>query len=166
MLPSFRLIAAAFLCGFVAVSVGLRLAASLNHLHAALPVGVAHAASIASSEPDGAPTLRTTLAAPVRYDRRFVATTPAAAPTSPSEMPQAIAPDMPVAVVAPPDEAGSVALALRLSDFAPQAGFDQIRSDAAESHAAATAEVEPSPDIEHPSATPAGDESDPDASPF
>ena len=38
MLPSFRLIAATFLCGFVVVFAGLRLATSLNNIHEALPV--------------------------------------------------------------------------------------------------------------------------------
>ena len=35
MLPSFRLIAATFLCGFFVVFAGLRLAASLNDIHEA-----------------------------------------------------------------------------------------------------------------------------------
>ena len=46
MLPSFRLIAATFLCGFVVVFAGLRLAASLNDIHEGLPVMAAHAAPV------------------------------------------------------------------------------------------------------------------------
>ena len=44
MLPSFRLIAASFLCGFVVVFAGLRLALSLHSFHGALPITAAHAA--------------------------------------------------------------------------------------------------------------------------
>jgi len=46
MLPSFRLIAATFLCGFVVVFAGLRMAVSLNDIHEALPVMAAHAAPV------------------------------------------------------------------------------------------------------------------------
>ena len=46
MLPSFRLIAATFLCGFFVVFAGLRLAASLNDIHEGLPVMAAHAAPV------------------------------------------------------------------------------------------------------------------------
>src|SRR5690606_32605325 len=46
MLPSFRLIAATFLCGFIAVFAGLRLATSLNELHETFPVMAAHAAPV------------------------------------------------------------------------------------------------------------------------
>ena len=46
MLPSFRLIAATFLCGFVVVFAGLRMAASLNDIHEGLPVMAAHAAPV------------------------------------------------------------------------------------------------------------------------
>jgi hypothetical protein len=53
MLPSFRLVAATFLCGFIVVFAGLRLAVSLNDIHEGLPViAAAHAA-------------------PVMYDLRF-----------------------------------------------------------------------------------------------
>ena len=50
MLPSFRLIAATFLCGFFVVFAGLRLATSLNDIHEGLPVMAAHAAPV-SIEP-------------------------------------------------------------------------------------------------------------------
>ena len=44
MLPSFRLIAATFLCSFVVVFAGLRMAVSLNDIHEGLPVMAGHAA--------------------------------------------------------------------------------------------------------------------------
>jgi hypothetical protein len=46
MLPSFRLIAATFLCGFVVIFAGLRMAVSLNDIHEGLPVTAAHAALV------------------------------------------------------------------------------------------------------------------------
>ena len=49
MLPSFRLIALTFLCGFVVVFAGLRMAVSLNDIHEALPVMAAHAAPVSNS---------------------------------------------------------------------------------------------------------------------
>jgi hypothetical protein len=67
MLPSFRLIAATFLCGFVVMFAGLRLAASLNDFHEGLPVMAAQAAPLAVAEAEdqrGGSTL-------VMYDWRF-----------------------------------------------------------------------------------------------
>ena len=75
MLPSFRLIATTFICGFLLVFGGLRLAASLNDFHAALPVMAAHAAPIAIAELE-----RSSSAAPVMYDLRFAVSTAAKAP--------------------------------------------------------------------------------------
>jgi hypothetical protein len=75
MLPSFRLIAATFFCGFLVVFAGLRLATSLNDFHAALPVMAAHAAPVAIAELE-----RSSSAAPVMYDLRFAVSTVAKAP--------------------------------------------------------------------------------------
>jgi hypothetical protein len=75
MLPSFRLIAATFFCGFLMVFAGLRLATSLNDFHAALPVTAAYAAPVAIAELEqGSP------AAPVIYDLRFAVSTAVKAP--------------------------------------------------------------------------------------
>jgi hypothetical protein len=85
MLPSFRLIAAAFLCGFVMVYVGLRLVVSLHVVHEALPVTAAHAGTFPAAgarDLPGAPQ-----AAPMRFDLRFVAISPVTAP-----MPAPLAP--------------------------------------------------------------------------
>ena len=49
MLPSFRLIAATFLCGFVVVFAGLRMAVSLNDIHEGLPVMAGHAAPVSGT---------------------------------------------------------------------------------------------------------------------
>ena len=74
MLPSFRLIAATFLCGFVVVFAGLRLAASLNDIHEGLPVMAAHAAPVsitpAADHEDG----RGLSSVPVMFDLRFAVT--------------------------------------------------------------------------------------------
>ena len=74
MLPSFRLIAVTFCCGFIVVFAGLRLAASLNDVHQGLPVMAAHAApvdhaGIADRE------ARRGRAVPVMYDMRFAVST-------------------------------------------------------------------------------------------
>ena len=85
MLPSFRLIAAGFLCGFVVVFAGLRLAASLNNIHEALPIMAAQAAP---APPTGTGNARGTPGAfPVLYDMRFVAS--ATAPLLASMTPHA-----------------------------------------------------------------------------
>lgn len=75
MLPSFRVIAATFFCGFLVVFAGLRLATSLNDVHAALPVTAAHAAPVAPAEREHGAS-----AVPVMYDLRFAVSTVAKAP--------------------------------------------------------------------------------------
>jgi hypothetical protein len=80
MLPSFRLIAATFLCGFAVVFAGLRLAASLNDIHEGLPVMAAHAAPLGIADGPGR-RLHTANASAVRYDLHFAL--PAAQPASP-----------------------------------------------------------------------------------
>jgi hypothetical protein len=75
MLPSFRLIAATFLCSFFVVFAGLRLAASLNDMHEALPVMAAQAAP-ASIAPAADREMRHGLSSvPVMYDLRFAVST-------------------------------------------------------------------------------------------
>ena len=78
MLPSFRLIAATFLCGFFVVFVGLRMAASLNDIHEGLPVMAAHAAPMTVAPAADRDARRGASSVPVMYDLRF-----AVAPVSP-----------------------------------------------------------------------------------
>ena len=79
MLPSFRLIAATFLCGFFVVFAGLRMAASLNDIHEGLPVMAAHAAPVSIAPVADREARRGLAAVPVMYDMRFVVS--AVAPT-------------------------------------------------------------------------------------
>ncbi|MBM3527962.1 MAG: hypothetical protein FJX62_07710 [Alphaproteobacteria bacterium] len=87
MLPSFRLIVAAFLCGFVVVFAGLRLAATLHHVHASMPIASAHAAALPAGALAEPPGLR--LASPIVYDLRFVGGNSALAPLPVSLTPPA-----------------------------------------------------------------------------
>jgi hypothetical protein len=81
MLPSIRLIAATFFCGFVVVFAGLRIAASLNDIHEGLPVMAAQAAPIQAA-PNANPAMRRGQSAvPVIYDLRFVAANTGFTPT-------------------------------------------------------------------------------------
>ena len=75
MLPSFRLIAATFLCGFVVVFAGLRMAASLNDIHEGLPVMAAHAAPVSITPAADREARRGLAAVPVMYDLRFAVST-------------------------------------------------------------------------------------------
>ena len=71
MLPSFRLIAATFLCGFVVIFAGLRMAVSLNDIHEGLPVTAAHAALVSVTPAADSEVRRGLAAVPVMYDLRF-----------------------------------------------------------------------------------------------
>ena len=75
MLPSFRLIAATFLCGFVVVFAGLRMAVSLNDIHEGLPVMAAPAASVSVMPAADSEARRGLAAVPVMYDLRFAVST-------------------------------------------------------------------------------------------
>jgi hypothetical protein len=75
MLPSFRLIAATFLCGFVVVFAGLRMAVSLNDIHGGLPVMAAPAASVSVMPAADSEVRRGLAAVPVMYDLRFAVST-------------------------------------------------------------------------------------------
>ena len=75
MLPSFRLIAATFLCGFFVVFAGLRLAASLNDIHEGLPVMSAHAAPVSITPAADREARRGLSSVPVMYDLRFAVST-------------------------------------------------------------------------------------------
>jgi hypothetical protein len=75
MLPSFRLIAATFLCGFVVVFAGLRMAVSLNDIHEGLPVMAAHAAPVSVTPAADSEARRGLAAVPVMYDLRFAVST-------------------------------------------------------------------------------------------
>jgi hypothetical protein len=75
MLPSFRLIAATFLCGFVVVFAGLRMAVSLNDIHGGLPVMAAPAASVSVMPAADNEVRRGLAAVPVMYDLRFAVST-------------------------------------------------------------------------------------------
>jgi len=75
MLPSFRLIAVTFLCGFFVVFAGLRLAASLNDIHEGLPVMAAHAAPVSITPVADREARRGLTAVPAMYDLRFAVST-------------------------------------------------------------------------------------------
>ena len=75
MLPSFRLIAATFLCGFVVLFAGLRMAVSLNDIHEGLPVTAAHAALVSVTPAADSEARRGLAAVPVMYDLRFAVST-------------------------------------------------------------------------------------------
>jgi hypothetical protein len=97
MLPSIRLIAATFFCGFVVVFAGLRVVASLNDIHEGLPVMAAHAAPI-QAVPNADPNMRRgQSAAPTIYDLRFVSSSASYAPTLVS-----LAPTAPPLDITPP----------------------------------------------------------------
>lgn len=81
MLPSFRQIAATFVCGFMVVFAGLRIAASLNDIHEALPVMAAHAAPMPADIAADPEMRRSQSAVPVMYDMRFVTSTASMMPT-------------------------------------------------------------------------------------
>lgn len=96
MLPSFRLIVATFVFGFVMVYAGLRLAVSLN---GALPVTTAHAGGHVLPTADGEARLASM---PAMFDTRFaIAPAPVVlARTTPSVLER---PSLPLAVVPPQD---------------------------------------------------------------
>jgi len=75
MLPSFRLIAVTFLCGFVVVFAGLRMAVSLHDIHEGLPVMAAHAAPVSVAPAADGEARRGVAAVPVMYDLRFAVST-------------------------------------------------------------------------------------------
>ena len=79
MLPSFRLIAVTFLCGFVVVFAGLRMAVSLHDIHEGLPVMAAHAAPMSVTPAADSEARRGVAAVPVMYDLRFAVSTVAPA---------------------------------------------------------------------------------------
>jgi len=74
MLPSFRLIAATFCCGFLVVFAGVRLAATFNSVNQALPVMAAHAASPIAALTDQEQRHHRANLVPVTYDLRFAVT--------------------------------------------------------------------------------------------
>jgi hypothetical protein len=81
MLPSIRLIAATFFCGFLLVFAGLRIAASLNDIHTSLPIMAAQAATIDAIPTADSVTRRGSLAMPAIYDLRFAPSGAALTPT-------------------------------------------------------------------------------------
>jgi hypothetical protein len=114
MLPSFRLIAATFLCGFAVIFASLRLAASLNELHEALPVTASRAAPSEMLPPVDADMRRSAAAVPPMYDLRFAVSAaslmpmraslaiPAVNRTAPTALPPAIMqPAVDLAVLTP-----------------------------------------------------------------
>ena len=104
MLPSFRLIAVTFLCGFFVVFAGLRLAASLNDIHEGLPVMAAHAAPVSIAPVADREARRGLTAVPVMYDLRFAVST--VAPTLVRLPPTVLdRPAPPLAIVPPEDVA-------------------------------------------------------------
>jgi hypothetical protein len=102
MLPSFRLIAATFLCGFFVVFAGLRLAASLNDIHEGLPVMAAHAAPVSITPVADREARRGLAAVPVMYDMRFVIST--VAPTLVRVPPTVLDQPAPPLSIVPPED--------------------------------------------------------------
>ena len=89
MLPSIRLIAATFFCGFLLVFAGLRIAASLNDIHTSLPMMAAQAAVIEGSQNADLAARRGSAAMPVIYDLRFAPSGATLMPTLASLRPAA-----------------------------------------------------------------------------
>jgi hypothetical protein len=149
MLPSFRLIAATFLCGFLAVFAGLRLVASLHNNHGAWPVMSAHAAPapiIAIVDQD---MRRGQAAMPMMYDLRFVVSAASLAPISESMTLRAIdrtAPLAPPLVIAPSLHEGVG------KDQAPAPAASE--SEPAEPNTSAVAAINPEAAAEAASAIP------------
>ncbi len=102
MLPSFRLIAATFLCGFVVVFAGLRMAVSLNDIHEGLPVVAAPVASVSVTPAADSEARRGLAAVPVMYDLRFAVSTvsPTIVRTAPTVFDR---PAPPLAITPPQD---------------------------------------------------------------
>lgn len=133
MLPSLRLIVAGFLCGFVVVYAGLRLATSLNAIHQAFPITVAQAALAPSVG-----TSTTRAAVPLLYDMRFVASAAASAPVFASVMPEALERVMP-----PPFPADDVR---KDQDAPPEPGTTVAAIDPAPAPAVELAPLNPQPE--------------------
>src|SRR4029079_14197260 len=93
MLPSIRLIAATFFCGFLVVFAGLRLAASLNDFHEGLPVMAAPAAPLSLAPAADREIRRGVSAVPVIYDLRFAVVS--APPVLMAAVPQTVEPPPP-----------------------------------------------------------------------
>jgi hypothetical protein len=158
MLPSFRLIAAGFLCGFVVVFAGLRLATSLNNIHEALPIMAAQAAPAPSAGIGNARGMPG--AFPVLYDMRFVAsaTAPLLASMTPHALERAITPRALERAMTPRAlERAMPAPSLRIEDFTkdtavapaapsvPVAAIDPAPKAPAPAAAVAPAALEPQP---------------------
>jgi hypothetical protein len=130
MLPSFRLIAATFLCGFFVVFAGLRLASSLNDIHEGLPVMAAHAAPVSITPVADREARRSLAAVPLMYDMRFVSAT--VAPTLVRLPPMAL--DQPLSIVPPDEFDGKGSL-----DAAPEAEAAKDATEPAEPEATVAA---------------------------
>jgi hypothetical protein len=102
MLPSFRLVAATFLCGFVVVFAGLRMAVSLNDIHEGLPVMAGHAAPVSVTPAADNDARRGLATVPVMYDLRFAVSTvsPTVARVAPMVFDR---PAPPLAIIPPQD---------------------------------------------------------------
>ena len=146
MLPSFRLIAATFLCGFLVVFAGLRMAASLNDIHEGLPVMAAHAAPVSIAPMADREMRRGQSAVPVMYDLRF-AVSPAS-PTLASVAP--LAPDRPAPPMslAPPEDVAKEAP----EGHAAQETANQVTKEA---FSAIEPEAPPASPLPEPAAEPA-----------
>lgn len=113
MLPSFRLIAATFICSFFVVFVGLHMAASLNDIHEGLPVMAAHAAPMSVAPAADRDARRGVSSVPVMYDLRFAVSpvSPILVRSAPTLIERPV-PQLPLAILAPdipPQEAAEPA---------------------------------------------------------
>jgi len=159
MLPSFRLIAATFLCSFFVVFVGLRMAASLNDIHEGLPVMAAHAAPMTVAPAADRDARRGASSVPVMYDLRF-----AVAPVSPilvRSAPTLIerpVPQLPLAILPPdisPREAAEPAAQPEATVAAIDRDADIAPAPSAIAEPPSTIVIEPLPAIESAAEAPA-----------
>jgi hypothetical protein len=160
MLPSFRLIAATFLCGFVVVFAGLRLAASLNVIHESLPVMAAHAAPMPVAPAADREARRSASSVPVMYDLRFAvnAISPTLVRNVPSAIDRAI-PLLPLAILPPdlaPAEAQTPEAETAVAALAPAAPVETPPSITPEPPAVIV--VEPLPSLATEAPAPAAPE--------
>lgn len=157
MLPSFRLIAATFICGFIVVFAGLRLASSLNVIHESLPVMAAHAAPMTVTPAADREARRSVSSVPVMYDLRF-AVNPAS-PTLVRNVPSAIdraLPLLPLAILPPnfgPAEAQTPEPEVAIAALAPDAPVETPSSITPEPSAVIL--VEPLPPLASETPAPA-----------
>jgi hypothetical protein len=165
MLPSFRLIAATFLCSFFVVFVGLRMAASLNDIHEGLPVMAAHAAPMTVAPAADREARRGVSSVPVMYDLRFAVSpvSPILVRSAPTLIERPV-PQLPLAILPPdipPQETAEPAAEPATQPEATVAAIDRDADIAPAPNALteppSTIEIAPLPALEPGAEAPASD---------